>query len=167
MGSQVKFYMTPSDEYEFVDFVRSDRDVAIFPYFSPRREPSLLDNLAEAKEGTGFTLWLWDRTNSPAPVLDYVHQQGYYTVDRFASEVIEFSRSYMYEGRLVRGRIWAEMTGWRMDDPSATFSKSESFQKWFKRLANWIRRKSIKDSIGDYLMPGAQQFLRDGGHLSG
>lgn len=166
MGRQVYFYMTRSDEREFLRFVRSDRDVAIFMDATRSSEVEPIDTLPEKGVPGWFMLWLWDRANSPAPKMDYVAEQKYYTVDRFSSEVIEFSRSCMDEGRLVRGRIWAEMVYWDRKDPAAgPFEKSESFKKWFNRLANWIKRRSTKDEVGDYMLPGAAEFARSGGTL--
>ena len=80
--------------------------------------------------------------------------------------VIGFSRSYFDEEKLVRGRIWAEITGWKMDDPSVTFKKSDAFTKWFNRLAGWLKRKGCKNNAGDYLLSGAQKHVDSGGRLA-
>lgn len=165
MGKQVNFYMAPSDEEAFVAFVRSDRDVGIFKYAVPGEDIPFLEQLPEKGEPFWFSLFLWDRDNSPPPILEYVKEQHYFVPNTFASEVIEFSRSHLDEGRLVRGRIWAEMTGWKRDDSASTFQKGESFQKWFDRLANWIKRRSQKNARGEFVMPGATAFVEEGGNL--
>lgn len=166
MGKQVNFYMTRSDEEAFLAFVRSDRDVGIFKYTVPSKAIPFLEKLPEKGEPFWYALFLWDRHNSPPPILNYVKKQGYFVPDQYASEVISFSRSIYDEGRLVRGRIWAEMTGWKRDDPAMTFHKSESFQKWFDRLSNWIKRRSQINNHGDFIMPGAMTFVEKGGVLS-
>jgi hypothetical protein len=165
MGKQVNFYMTEEDEREFLEFVHSDRNVAVFMGVQQTAEIAVLDELPTSDTSGWFQLWLWDRDHSPTPVLRYVQQQGHYCVDRFESEVIEFDRSILDEGRLVRGRIWAEMNGWRHDDPASVIKKSEAFSKWFDRLGNWIKRRSTRDSVGDFLLPGATQFSKQGGQL--
>jgi hypothetical protein len=166
MGRQVNFYMTTSDEADFIQFVRSDRDVGIFMYALPTDEIPLLDTLPSPGEPFWCSLWLWDRENSPPPKTDYVPEQHYYVADRFASEIIEFSRCCIDADCLVRGRIWAEMVGWRLEEPGRTFPKSESFRRWFDRLSNWIKRRSIRNRVGDYLLPGAAEYKRKGGRLA-
>lgn len=163
MGRQVNFYMTDADEAEFVEFVRSDRNVGIFMYAMPTNDIPLLTELPKQGVPCWCALYLWDRDHSPAPKIDYVPQQRYYVVDPFASEVIEFSRSHLDEGRLVRGRIWAEMGVWQSD--GTLVSKSESFRKWFDRLANWIKRRSVRDKLGEYILPGAAEYAKQGGRL--
>jgi len=64
----------------------------------------------------------------------------------------------------VRGRIWAEMHVWESDG-NIQKRKSESFRKWFDRLANWIKRRSVRDEHGDYLLPGAAEYAKQGGKL--
>jgi hypothetical protein len=166
MGRQVGFYMKGSDELDFIEFVRSDREVALFGDALPDRKVACLDELPGPQTPGWFQLWLWDVTNSPEPVLWFVAEQNHYAVDRFASEVIEFHRSTFRDGFLWAGRIWAEMRGWRMDNPLDTFRKSESFVRWFDRLARWVRRKSTRVFRGAHVLPGAQEFVSQGGALS-
>ena len=165
MGRQVGFYMTEADEYEFVQFIRSDRDVGILGYAMPSRDTPLLGELPAKGTPFWFSVWLWDIASGARPVVRYVPEQEYYAADPFESEIIEFFRSFLDEGRLVRGRIWAEMEYWRMEEPPVLCRKSASFRKWFERLARWIRRRSQRDELGDYVLPGAAEFARNGGQL--
>jgi hypothetical protein len=165
MGRQVNFYMTAEDEREFVAFVRSDRDVRVFKSVSPSTEISFLDELPPVGEPFWFALCLWDRRLS-APELSHIEQQGYYAVKETESEVIQFHRCGLDEGRLVRGRIWAEMEYWDLSrNPPHRVRKSESFRRWFDRLANWVKRHSVRDERGDYILPGAAKFAKEGGKL--
>lgn len=165
MGRQVNFYMTEKDEEEFVAFVRSTGDVCILPYRLPTESLECLENLPEPGTPFWLSLYLWNRDLSPEPRLYYIEKQKHWYFDDFASEVIEFSRCYWHQGRLGRGRIWAEMTGWDENEPDKTFRKSDAFQKWYSRLARWIKRKGKRDKNGDYVLPGAQQFAEQGGVL--
>ena len=165
MGKQVNFYMTESDEQDFLRFLRSDCGVRIFMDAAPSDRVKPIESLPE-KDLPGWSgLWLWDGENSPTPKMDYIVEQGYYMVDSFTSEVIEFLRSFMDNGRLVRGRIWAEMDYWTEGEFPRLCKKSISFQKWFDRLTNWIKRRSIRNDVGDYLLPGAAAYVRDGGRI--
>jgi hypothetical protein len=163
MGKQVNFYMTQEDERDFVEFVRSDRNVGILTYTSPINALPLVEELPNRNEHFGGHTFLWDMDNSPRPVQEYIPTQKYYLVDEINSEVIEFSRSNINEGRLVRGRIWAEMVVWNTEGTMRP--KSESFQKWFDRLANWIKRHGERNKFGEYVFPGAAQYAKQGGKL--
>jgi hypothetical protein len=163
MGKQVNFYMAASDELEFVTFVRSDRNVGMLIDGMPTENTPLLTELPERGIPFWFSVSLWDQDNSPQPVLQYVPQQSYFVVDEIASEVVKFSRSYLDDTRLVRGRIWAEMSTWGTN--GVAINKSEPFRKWFDRLGNWIKRRSVRDHRGDYLLPGAADYAKQGGKL--
>jgi len=166
MGRQVNFYMTEHDEAEFLDFVRSDRDVCGIPETLPSEDIVCLPQLPEREETPfWFTVSFWDRDHSPPPRVQLIREQGYWVVDQFDSEVIEFSRSIMDQERLVRGRIWAEMAVWQSTDPPTLVRKSESFQKWFDRLARWVRNHGARDENGDYVLPGAAEYEKQGGQL--
>jgi len=163
MGKQVNFYMAASDEANFMNFVRSSRSVGIMIDGMRTEAISPLAELPERGTPFWFSVWLWDQGNSPTPVLQYVPQQQYFVVDRFSSEVIGFSRSYIEGDCLVRGRIWAEMAFFRSDGTTA--KKQLHFSKWFEELANWIKRRSIRDRSGDYVLPGASEYSQQGCRL--
>lgn len=165
MGKQVNFYMSADDEREFVEFVRGDRNVGFFKFASPSPEIPLVEELPTRDQPFSYLLFLWDRDHSPVPSLYFVKEQGYYVVSSIEAEVIEFSRSFLDDGRLIRGRIWAEMNGRRRDDPATMIKKSDSFSKWFDRLAAWIKRRATRNAVGDYLLPGASTFAARGGQL--
>jgi hypothetical protein len=165
MGKQVNFYMTATDEQEFVSFVRSDRRVGIFKYAVPSIDPPLLDELPKEGEPYWYALWLWDRDHSPPPRLRYVERQHHYVVEDSESEVIEFQRCGIRDGRLVRGRIWAEMNSRTNSNSKPLSKKSEAFCKWFDRLGNWIKRRGKRNAVGDYILPDAAAFSTEQGAL--
>jgi hypothetical protein len=150
--------MTANDEREFMTFVRSDRKVGGFTYAIPSTTIPFLDELPDQDEPFWFAICLWDQDHSPPPVLSYVEQQNYYVVEKIESEIIEFNRCGVDRGCLARGRIWAEMNGWHHSDPTKVVKKSQEFSKWFERLSNWIKRRSTRNAVGDYLLPGAMDF---------
>ena len=166
MGRQVNFYMTEKDEEEFVAFVRTTGDVCVLPNRYPTETLHCLEKLPEPGSPFWAHLWLWNRDVSPEPRLEYVEKQKHWYVDHFVSEVIEFSRCYRHQRRLGRGRIYAKMTGWDSNEPDKMFRKSEAFEKWYEKLARWIRRKGERDKNGVYVLPGARQFAEQGGVLA-
>ena len=166
MGRQVRFYMVEDDEREFMSFANSDDDVGVLLYTMPSSIVTPLKMLPRREVLGWFIVWLWNREISPRPKLDYVERQGYYVVDELRSEVIEFVRSYVSEGRLIRGRIWAQMKYWDLDrNPPELVKKGEWFPRWFNRLGAWIKRKGVKDRFGAYVLPGAASFAAGGGQL--
>lgn len=165
MGRQVNFYMTAEDEQDFVSFVRSDKNAEFLNYISRSPQMQVLEQLPTSDEIFWAGQFLWNREFSPLPSMKFIEQQGYYIPDSHESEIIEFSRSHLDEGRLNQGRIWAEMNGWQRQDPATIIKKSEPFSKWFDRLANWIKRRSTRDSVGFYVLPGAAAFVQQGGYL--
>jgi hypothetical protein len=165
MGKQINFYMMKSDEDEFISYIQANREVCIF---LDRMKHSYIEELVSlpGKDVPGwFMVYLWDKTNSPPPKIDYVPEQKHYVVDFFESEVIQFSRSYLDKNRLVRGRIWAEMTKWQSGDTSTFTKKSDSFEKWFNKLSKWIKKKSKRNDFGDYLLTGAAEFILENGKI--
>ena len=163
VGKQVNFYMTADDEQKFVEFVRSDRHVAVFKSVLPTMEVTDLVELPRRGEPFWFSLCFWDKDHCPSPSSTYIKQQGHYCINEIESEVIQFHRCGLDEGRLVRGRIWAEMTGWRREDPATIINKSEAFSAWYERLANWIKRHSTRNDRGEFVLPGAARFAEQGG----
>lgn len=165
VGKQVNFYMDGNDERSFIEFLRADPNTVIFRSSEKTSEIEDLVDLPKPNELEWFALNLWHKHLS-TPVLDYIERQGYYSPNKEVSEIIEFDRSTKDQGRLVRGRLWAEMQYWSKEDPPQVVRKSEAFVKWYNRLANWIKKQSERDQHGFYVMPGAAQFVADGGSLS-
>ena len=167
MGQQVNFYWYGDDERNFFAAARQQSgDLHVLRYMSPDEHFEPLTELPPIAEPAGFHVWLWDQAECSAPVVRWVEQQRYFTVDPSASEVIELSRSYEREGHLIRGRLWAELAGWRMEAPAERFEKSATFQKWFKSLTGWIKRHYTKTPEGWYLGPEAKEFQQRGGRLA-
>jgi hypothetical protein len=105
MGKQVTFYMTSSDEKDFLSFVRSDRRVAVFKSVMPSTEIPFLETLPQQDELYWFAICLWDQDHCPPPLLTYVKKQCHYAVDESESKVVQFHRSGLDDGRLVRGSV--------------------------------------------------------------
>lgn len=166
MGSQVNFYWCGSDESQFMDVVRErSGDLCLLRYTSPTETFEPRKDLPLIGEPFGSHVWLWDRSICKSPVVQWVEEQSYFTIDPSQSEVIELWRPYEREGRLIRGRLWGELTGWRKESPSETFEKSPAFRKWFNSLASWIKRHYTRTPDGWYAGPEAKAFQQRGGRL--
>lgn len=138
MGRQVNFYMTDSDEESFLNFLRSDPKVRIFKDRMTEAKIRPLHALPDRSVPGWFALWLWTE-DSPPPKLKHIESQKYYVVDSMFSEVIEYSRSYLQHGSLVRGRIWAEFAAWDPDNPTHRIQKGKAFSRFFDPSRSRVR----------------------------
>lgn len=160
MGRQVNFYMTEADEQEFIAYIRSSGNIAIFESKQASTEIVELQELPPVGKPGWFALILWNKDCSPKPTLKSIEKQNYYGTEGYESEIIEFSRSGIIEGQLTRGRIWAQFRHWRLHDiPPSLANKSVEFEKWYERLARWVKKHSVRNSSGEYVFPDAATFL--------
>lgn len=167
MGKQINFYMHGDDELQFLAAARQRAEVLVLPYRSATEKFEPLKDLPQAGEAFAYGVWLWSPTECAPYEVEWVEPQRSYYVNRFASEVIEFSRSFEDEGALVRGRIWAEMVAIDPEDPNSFIRKSASFEKWFDSLVRWIKKnyEKVDGPIPEYVGHGAAKFKREGGKL--
>ncbi len=159
MGHQINFYMTNEDEQKFLGFLRSDPNVCIFRIWSDTPNLKSISDLPERGELCWFKVAIWHGGISPEPKLKYIPRQQHYIIDPLPNEIIEFSRCCMNNSRLDNGRLWVEFNDWVSSFPQETVNKSESFRKWYNRLASWIKRNSERNKAGFYVMPGAARFV--------
>lgn len=165
MGRQINFYMAELDEQAFLQHLHADPAVVIIPSISRQQEVLPLSVLPAKSSPGWFMVWLWNGGISPSPHMHYIPQQHYYTVDRQASEVIEFQRSSLEEDCLVRGRLWMEPVLSAAESSGGHGRKRNAFLLWYLGLVKWIKRNAIRDEVGDYLLPGASAFAAQGGRL--
>ncbi len=163
MGRQVNFYMTHEDEQEFLGFVRSTGTIAVFMTTQDSAELLELNELpAEDVEGAYF-LCFWNKDISPHPKLKFITEQNHYCVDKMESEVVEFLRCVTIDQRLNPGRIWTEITYWDLnEDPPVMIRKPPAFEKWYNKLAAWLRKHGTRSESGYFIMPEASHFVHRG-----
>jgi hypothetical protein len=92
----------------------------------------------------------------------FIEEQGYFLVDAFGYELVEFNRCGLAGGELSRGRLWF--------DPLSTFDgtpKSAEFVRWATSLLGWVRRHYSRNEAGDYAAPHAKEWAAQGGQLVG
>lgn len=157
--------MTTDDEREFLSFVQFETDTSVFMTRQSSEVIEFLQDLPTSESPGWFNLCLWNKGISPPPRIEPVGRRSFYSVNKASSEVIEFYRSHFNaEGRLTRGRIWAQMSHFRVaEGVTQTVRKSEAFVKWYDRLAGWIKRHATRSAIGYYVLPGAAAFVAGGG----
>jgi hypothetical protein len=171
MGRQINFFMTEEDELEFIGYLLLDANVVGFPFELQSDNIEAMSLNPQEKSDRLNIHSLWNKNISPGPCLEYVSIQGYYTIDVFESEVVEYSRStYDKKGRLRAGRLWIETSYYNSSDPGRLHVKSEAFVDWYNQLAKWIKKHSVCSTLGNskgwHQLPGAAKFVANGGILT-
>lgn len=144
MGKQVNFYMLGEDEERFASYLLDQAGAVLIgagsldggvPFLKqlPTQDapPVWRDDLFLARPGYPVLMRRGIMRAGP------LQGQEVFLVDGSNSSVIEFTRSRLVGERLTRGRIWAEMT--RLQGDRLVY-KGEEFEKWYDRIAGWIRR---------------------------
>lgn len=181
MGKQVRFYMLPEDEHEFLRFVCRDETVVLLADRSHSPELEVIENpfaLAERRSELQQIL-LW---NTAFPIketdirkhtlIEYKEELGAYvetgeiaySINRSSAPVVEFSPSFIRrDGQLAKGRIWADMRRLEEDD---LVRKEEAFEIWYDSIARWLRRnfKRVK-GVDGYFGPRALEWYQTGGKI--
>lgn len=165
MGRQVNFYMSETDEVEFIEYVRKTGKIEILP--SRMSSPSeRLDALPKPDPSIAFCrVFLYNSEIQGKLAIEFIEQRKEYYVEPSKSPVIEFCLSTRSRNILREGRIWAELL--IFDPEMGTFVlKSPEFKRWYERIAGWLRRKYKR--VGSfYAGPGALKFREEGGILEG
>ena len=178
MGKQVRFYMLPQDEYCFLQFICSKPNVvAMRPVYDEPEVGILSDCYSVKSHPSERVILYWNTSFEMKPefvkhlrrkkyseeIADFLETgEEYYKVDTFNAPVIEHSRSFIRsDGRLSKGRIWAEM---RQIENEKFVYKGKEFEEWYDQVAYWIRRNftSVKD-LDAYVGTEALYWLNKGG----
>jgi hypothetical protein len=166
MGKQIRFYMTASEEDEFVHFAASSGDVILLPKTSAMKSPNGFRSFQEpSAEALGDSCHIWNKTCSPPPIYEYVQSQGQFWLNFKESEVINLMRSRIAKDRMTMGRLQIDPFTERSD--GSVVPKSELFMKWYDNLAKWIRKFCPMKVNGAYVSPGAKALADAGIELSG
>jgi hypothetical protein len=144
MGKQVNFYMLEEDEEEFVSYLLDQAGAVLIGAGSLDGKVPFLKRLPAEDAPPAWRDHLYlSRPGYPVFMQRGIMRAGPLQgrevsfVDELDSSVIEFTRSGLVGDRLTRGRIWAEMT--RLEGDRLVY-KGEEFEKWYDRIAAWVRR---------------------------
>ena len=180
MGKQVRFYALPKDEVLFWEFVRaipgtyrlsskspnSSVSSFVIPWSEKLPKPEFRkyyfcsvkpDSLnAYVKKGS-YKVYSEEK-------MDYIDTgEQFYWLD-INAPVIEFISSFFRDdGRLARGRIWADFNKLEGNE---LVDKGQDLEALFETVAKWIRKnfKRIK-GIDGYFGPEALVWYEGGGKI--
>jgi hypothetical protein len=158
--------MSKEDERQFVEFVKSTGDVILLPNISSKKKFDPVEILPAPFSGKWWDYFsFFNQDISDNLRASYIKQQRYWSLDRSNSSLIEFFRSsvehQLYYNRPLRdGRIWAEFTICEEELPDMV-PKEPEFEKWYEKIARWIKRRYKCNEYYDYIGPGAQKLDLD------
>jgi hypothetical protein len=176
MGRQVRFYMLPEEERTFLDFVFQREHVRALYGVSKSQDFIILREDVE-KTLKLPQIFFWDsligqfsQTIRKGAYKNYDETAGeyidtgefFYTFDRSNSRVIEYNRPFIRsDGKLVEGRIWAEMYCFRGDQ---SFRKEPAFISWYSELERRLKKNLKRDAqLSSYVSKRALEWRIDGG----
>lgn len=164
MGSQVNFYLHPSDELTFYDFITSDASAVVL--FRTRLDKPLVSvavPLPEAGERWCGFFSLWHTSVAAIGQITPPNRlsQGEYDINAYVYPVIQFWRSSLTSEGLSPGRIWATF-----DHECLTAEQQKAFRAWFRRLANWLNKLPYRWDMYR-IGPHAKAYFDAGGKAIG
>ena len=147
MGKQIRFFMTAEDEREFAQFVREDSD-AMFIARQTRTSnilefsyPEEADHSEHVQHRTALCIWN-KRICGKVTMVQYSPES--FLVRGINEELIEFSRCFLHGRTMVAGRLYADM--YSLDESAQQLiRKGIEFERWYNKLARWIRRHYTRD----------------------
>ena len=178
MGKQIRFYMLPKDEFDFLQYVYNKPNVVAMRPVYDKLEESVIGECSSIQNYPSERIILyWNKSFTIKPehvmrlprkkyseeIADFLETgEEYYKVDTFNAPVIEHSRSFIRsDGKLTKGRIWAEM---RSIENEAYVYKGKEFEAWCDQIAHWIRRNFTRvNNLDAYVGTEALEWLDKGG----
>ncbi|TSD88640.1 hypothetical protein FFK22_011305 [Mycobacterium sp. KBS0706] len=160
MGRQIAIVMNDQDEQNFLTFLRSTCNIALFEYFAPTEDALRVEDFHPERTGH-WTYRIWNRSypwhptfGQTGPKSHNPDQVGWaYISNAQAAPVLEFTRSNPAgrPGRIYWARTFSATAPLRYDDAS--------FSRWVDRVWQWVRNNGVKADKGNpsspYILPGA------------
>lgn len=178
MGKQTRFYMLPSDEQIFFDYVLKDRDVNAILEHPKELRVEVIPSQTLIQNGSvnlpDFLIWNSNNQMLPECIkiahlkkydeekMDYIPTgQVRYYVDKSVAPVIEYTPSRVKpNGEISQGRIWAQM---QYAEGNEWVYKGDAFNKYYEKIVRWIRKNFDRIEYADgYFGPEIIKLQKDG-----
>ena len=157
--SQTSFFMTKQDDAEFFGAILQRGDTAtVMGHLHPSPTPAF--GLPLSEFGVRQVIHLVNLHITPTPTCSQQSKEGLWHFDLFRDVHIELQRSYIHEGALVSGRIYAKI-GW-----SANAHINQAFSRWFLSIERWLKQRYRSIDPDFWIGPHAEQWSLDGGLLA-
>jgi hypothetical protein len=152
---QMSFYMTHTDELDFIKQASRARPVHLLRVAASRRTRKPIASLrpvGSTARDQNLVIQV-----SAAPDIRYLRENGStVAIDSRDSEVVQLDRCYyLNSGHLCGGRLWFE-------ENLAKQRKSAEFIRRAASLAQWLRNHYKRSWFGDYIGPDAWKQYKAG-----
>jgi hypothetical protein len=141
MGRQIAVVATEQDEQEFLAFLRSTAETAIFESVAPNTDALWVDAFAEEKAGH-WQYRIWNKAFPWVPAYGQVREgstRGWYYVSNWTdAPVIELDRCGLSRrfGRIYWAKDFAA--------PSGLAYNVGQFDNWFSTIVKWVRKEGVQ-----------------------
>ncbi len=142
MGRQIRFFMAPEDEGEFVDMILEKKELLV----RPKLKDGNIEPIKTRLSISDYKLYIISEHSR------IVGKSTGFICETF-SDVIEFYRCKIKDGcRMEYGRLWVELKYWDEQGQLITKNKRlserfEFYRKWIKK--NYLLSKDKEFYIGD------------------
>lgn len=164
MGKQTAVAMTIKDEIEFITFLKSTGNIQIVKNWSPTKKPVFIDSFATDEE-KDWDYLIWNREFDWRIKLmpinkNFVTDDRRFYIETSEAPVIEYSR-HNFQEECNYGRIY-----WSKDfaTPNKLKYDVEQFNKWYLKVAGWIRKKGkqeTKGTLNTFYLPDAWKTYKE------
>lgn len=138
MGRQIAIKLSKKKEDEFVDFLKENNCVLVYPW-SKNKKINILKNLPKTEScGRVFHIWKKDFVLKPEFVMikkEYRKNEYKYGLNDVGKPLIEFVRSEDKMG----GRIYWEKY-FTTSNPEYNVIE---FEKWYNEIIKWFRKNCV------------------------
>jgi len=159
---QTGFFMLADDEASFLQMVldRGDSGIVEGRFFEQQR-PALVGAVGDL--GSASDLVLVNRRLMPVPACSgrgAGEMDGRFLFESYVDPTVEMNRSQMLGDVLVAGRLHCHDLRLSRDADAAAIHG-----KWYRALASWLTRRSVKYH-GLWVAPAAADWSLNGGRLA-
>jgi len=179
MGKQIRFYILPEDELKFLDFVFQKPGIQLLRRVFETSNP-FINKVTLLGEHKLHRVYIWDsdirfdemriekffyKKLDESSGLYNDTEEAYYTItNALDAPFIEYTRSFIREdGKLVGGRVWAEM--YRTQGNEMVL-KVPQFISWFEDISFWLKQNLKRDrDINAYVSQRAVEWRSMGGEF--
>jgi len=158
---QQNFYLDLNDQFELNVKLLDFQDMEICKYHSSGNAPVILENTLIGNMGAEpLKILLFRKSDFANIVFRDVGSVNGYSVDTLRSPVVEYSRCYVDDEIIRRGRLYFIMSFYDEHDKLA--KKSESFVTWANDILSVTRKNLSNGDTGTRFGAGALIDKRNG-----
>lgn len=165
VGRQVNFYFFAEDMGHIEEWMRSRHQILCFKAVYQDEEVFPIEGVNTVPDHISWASGLVIVRTADAGNMVWKPFPRGYIVDTSRSPVLEFSRSRLREGVLLRGRIYFTTDYWDEKDQSVR-PKAPDFVEWADSVLRWTRKNfEFEKSRRAYLSESVRKWMEGGGEL--